>query len=94
MQLLCRVLSLAPDCYRRFELTAKRPDGPLEIDSSVLLPSGDSETRPGLRFGTVAALAAAMSQFAEAEHLSVHLSPDERSIVVHRINNQASSSCA
>jgi len=94
VQLLCRALSLAPECYRRFEVTAKSPDEPLQVDSSVLLPSGVSETYPGMRFGTVAALAAAMGQFAAIERLSVHMSADERSIVVHKFNDQASSSCA
>ena len=89
VQLLCRALRLAPACYRRFELTARHPDAPLEIASAVLCIYGSDQRKSdggkAAKFGSVAELAVSMRQHAAAEGLTVQYLPDDRSIVVCRL---------
>ena len=88
VQLLCRALRLAPACYRRFELTARHPDTPLEITSGIVsvYVYGNNEHKASgggaAKFGSVAKLAVAMRRFANAEGLIVQYLPDDQSIVV------------
>ena len=84
-QLLCRALQLAPACYRRFELAAARLGQPLEV-SFELSCGGDKEASDGASatYASVAELTAAMQRFASAESVSVRLSSNEQTIIMHR----------
>ncbi len=89
VQLLCRALRLAPASYRRFELSAARPDDGLDIEAAVFRDWDDRDIQQHRRgtpmsFGSAAELAAAMQQHAAAERLTVHLSADQQDIVVRR----------
>jgi len=88
VHLVCRALRMAPACYCRFELTAKRQHLALQIFGGGIVHVGGRKTLHKDRsstFGSISDLAAAMQQYAAAESLSVHVLPEERSIVVDRI---------
>ena len=90
VQLLCRMLRMAPACYRRFELTARRPDAPLQIQTSVLVTSEDWSRERVFRpktasFDSVAELAAALQSCAQAEGLTVRVAPDEQCVILSRV---------
>ena len=90
VHLLCRALRMAPASYRRFELTATRQHLPLHIIGGGHMSVGDRMTRVkgrSVTFDSIADLAVAMRQYAAAESLSVHVLPDERSIVIDRIDD-------
>ena len=87
VQLLCRVLRLAPASYRRFELEAEDPGNPLVINVGLQLWCGGQKTEPSVAsasFDDAAGLAAAMQQHAAAEGLSVDVSPDMDSVIICR----------
>jgi len=85
-QLLCRALRLAPASYSGFELMATGADKPLKLFSEVSLICGAAELGHAVvaAYRSIAELAAALQQFASAEHVSVQLSSDEQSIVMRR----------
>ncbi len=89
VHLLCRALRLAPQSYRRFLLAADGPNSQLTVTGGVLAtesdePVPDYDYDAAAEFGSIAALAAAMGQFAAAEGLEVQLLLDESCIVVRR----------
>ncbi len=98
VHLLCRALRLAPKSYRHLELEADHPRARLTLTGDVLMPRDDDEPDPAFHvesiYHSVAELAAAMQQFAAAEGLSVHVSPDECSIIVSRVGDQLHGSLA
>ena len=89
VQMLCRALRLAPRWYRHFELMPKA-DGLLAASGYVVMIDPLTEQRitrhdfDDADFDSVTDLAGAMQHFAAAEHLTVQLSPDMHSIIVHR----------
>ncbi len=91
LQLLCRALRLAPPCYCRLEMAAEQPHEMLTIDSDLrlrCLDGSDTDDRgEPVGFHSGFALAAAMQQSAAAEHVTVCLPPDERSVTVLRSGN-------
>ena len=91
VHLLCRALRMAPACYRCFELAAAYTERPLDIAGDSTVYAGDARRRyreDSAVFDSIAGLAAAMQLVAPAEGLSVLLSPDERTIIVHRISDE------
>ena len=89
VQLLCRMLRMAPACYRRFELAARRLDAPLQIQASILVVGGDWSHERLFRSKIVscdgvAELAAAMRPCAQTEGLTVSVAPDEQSVILCR----------
>lgn len=97
VQLLCRALRMAPACYRRIELGAAHQEQRLEIVGGRHMYVGAKRVYCGspekeANFDGIAELAAAMQHYAHTEvpKLSVLVSPDERTIVVHRINSHVS----
>jgi len=89
LQLLFRALRLAPLCYRRIELMAAQPHQPLTVagETRLLCATGDQTyCDRAAESESIAALAAAMRRFEAAEGVSVCLTQDEQSIIVHRNN--------
>jgi len=89
VQLLCRMLRMAPASYRRFELAARRPDAPLQIQTSVTVQGGDLSREKVFRSKLVscdgaAELAAALQLCAQTEGLTVRVAPDERYVLLCR----------
>ena len=93
VQLLCRALRLAPECYRRFELTAARPDAALRVEANVVLSWNENAcwdeddkvySRGEASFDSVAQLAAAMQRCAAEEGIEVALTSDDGTIIVRR----------
>ncbi len=86
VQLLCRALRLTPVCYRRFEIAAAQPDAPIVVKSEVFLcwPDEREHRSKSASFEGLAQLEAAVRREATKEGLCSRLSPDQRSIVVHR----------
>jgi len=94
VHLLCRALGLAPPSYRSFFLMAADRHAQLTVTGGVSLDdedvSGpDYDRDAAAHFGSVAGLAAAMRQYADAEGLSARLSADEQSVVVRRNDKQS-----
>ena len=88
VHLLCRALRMAPASYRRFELTATEP--PLHVFGGGIIYVGNQKTLHedrSVTFSSIADLANAMQRYAAAESLSLHLLPEERSIVISRIGD-------
>ncbi len=91
VQLLCRALQLAPEWYQFFELAAAVPEEALNIGCGEAPSDSDESDSDGeddwvqASFEDIPALAAAMRQYAVAEHLRVDVSPDERTIVITRL---------
>lgn len=89
--LLCRALRLAPASYRRLELAAAQANAPLHM-LATMPPMRPWEVGSGRKrhrgmassFNSAVQLAAALQLCAAAESVSVHLSPDERTIVICR----------
>ena len=93
VQLLCRALRLAPECYQCFELAPKYSTQPMhfKISGAVSIESEDGQDLLDggeLSLDSVAELAAAMQHFADVENLRVHMSPDEQTIIVVRVSNE------
>ena len=86
--LLCRALRMAPPSYRRFELAAHQR--PSIIVRGALSTGTQDTTYCACRavFDNATDLAAAMQPFVSAEHLSVEVSADELSIVVHKVGSE------
>ena len=95
VQMLCRALRMAPACYRHIELVAADEEQRLDLvgghhvwfEDQAYLDSIEAEAN----FDSIAELAAAMRHIALAgvPELSVLLSSDERTIIVHRIESHA-----
>jgi len=87
-QLLCRALRLAPVCYQRFVWAASDPTEQLHIatdfDFTCEHSIWSSNRNPAAAFDSVTQLATALQQYAAAEHITVSVSQDERSITVGR----------
>ena len=93
VHLLCRALRMAPPCYRQFELVAGQDNLPPRIAGGGWVYIGDDKTMHGedvAQFDSMTQCAAAMRRFAAAEGLSVHVPPDERSIIVRRVATETS----
>lgn len=91
VHLLCRALRMAPASYRRVELTTVRQHGQLTVYSGGDTYAGERRTLHQDRASmahSAAELGAAMRLYAAEEGLSVHVSPDEQSVVVYRIGQR------
>ncbi len=92
VQLLCRALQLAPRSYQVFMLAAASPEEPLTVscgEDTIDSDVSDSDGEVGYveaSFEDIPALTDAMRQFAVAEQLRVDLSPDQRTIVIRRLD--------
>ncbi len=92
VHLLCRALRMAPACYCRFELTAKRQHLALHIFGGGIIHAGDRKNLHkdrSVKFDSIADLAVAMLRYAAAESLRVRVLPDGQSIVIDRTDNAA-----
>jgi len=69
VRLLCRMLRMAPACYRRFELAARCVDAPLQIQASILVVGGDWSREKVFRSKMVSCDGAA--ELAAALHLGM-----------------------